>query len=408
MAFGCRTLHRRRADPSTTSFPPPAVPFLHLPIELLYQILEYLDEPSAVCLRLANRYLYTSLPGNKSPTSENVKIAIQQQIQGYRMCMNCQKYRAKGAFPHLIGEWSYVVKETGRCKGQLEKFTMVKENKTRLRKRKKILKSCGLVNIDNSLCVNNRDWAYSSDVRWKVRVQIAAALEQAEVPTGVLNSKWIVRHLPMGGWARGLGCYGPSYELLARMSFYYWFGYAGRCGWTCNRLSSWIWTCSCLRCSDVAGPAHRLCCWCDRDDSRYQFLNWISRDDRTTTEILFTAKVFPYGIETSWVGTIGSRELSGGEYLDRESCNSGRFGGSRTQWMSEANSDGGFQSLYLFRECHRGCLKHIKWKCRKRHWGGPSREHTVADCYIPHTFVDGLWHRGFLKPGCFNGFRSTI
>ena len=401
------TIHRRRTVPSTPSFQPPTIPFLRLPVELLCQILGYLDEPSAVCLRLANRYLYASLPMNDSPSSESVKIAIQQQIQGYRMCSNCQIYRAKGAFPHLIGEWPDVITETGGYKGQLEKFTMAKENITRLRKRKKILKNCGLVYIDNSLCVNNRDWAYSSDVRWKVRVQIARALERAKVPADVLHNKQISRHLPMGGWARGLGCYGPRYELLGRMSFYYWFGYAGRCGWKCNsnRISSWTWTCSCLRCSDVASTAHRVCCWCDPNDSRYEFLNWISSDDRTTKEILFTAKLFPYGIETSWVGTIGSRDLSNGEYLDRESYYSRRFGRSRTQWMSEANSRGGFQSLYLFRECHRGCLKHINWKCKKHHWGGPNREHTVGDCYIPHTFVDGLWQRGFLKPGCFNCFR---
>src|SRR5262249_23749335 len=152
---------------------------------------------------------------------------------------------------------------------------------------------------------------------------------------------------------------------------------------------------------DVTGTAHRVCCWCDPNDSRYEFLNWISSDDRTTKEILFTAKVFPYGIETSWVGTIGTRDLSNGEYLDRESYYSRRFGRSRTRWMSEASSRGGFQSLYLFSYTSTGNVRNVIGV-------GRIANILLLIVYIPHTFVDGLWQQGFLKPGRFNCFRCEI
>src|SRR5205814_5444640 len=121
----------------------------------------------------------------------------------YWLCMNCQNYRPRGAFPHLIGEKPCAVTESA-------KESIAYRN----RNRKMALKNCGLADIYSALCSNyyNSHTIHTGMCRI---VEVRPARERAKMPAGV-NAKLIKRRLPVGGCARELRRTGSDIDHSSR------------------------------------------------------------------------------------------------------------------------------------------------------------------------------------------------
>jgi hypothetical protein len=75
----------------------------------------------------------------------------------------------------------------------------------------------------------------------------------------------------------------------------------------CRNRQKWIFHCECLRCSPILSDAHKICFFCDPNDSRYILIQSTAHErnlpDRSIPgRIRLKERKYPYGKETSWVG----------------------------------------------------------------------------------------------------------
>lgn len=277
-------LHRRRQSIQKTTL-------LSLPTEIYLEILEYLDVASEICLRLACRRLYLALPSIPNVKLNGIKSDICNQIFGRKACLKCNIVFGSAAFP----QWVDTPPDLQRIPHVTRRHSMERavQNAKRIGLYKARMKLHGLVYASpapKKLPVAS-SWPDNSNKRLK---------------WSTTRGKYIQCRLPRGGWVH-VYRNGKSAHL---------FEYRGFCGWVYQGFipfgrnrPKWIFHCECLRCSPILTDAHKICFFCDPNDSRY-ILNTETAFERNLSNasgvrpgrICLSTSRYCYGEETSWVG----------------------------------------------------------------------------------------------------------
>lgn len=278
-------LHWRRQDIQKIK----KTSFLSLPTEIYLEILEYLDVPSEICLRLACRHLYFALPTIPKVNLYGVKSDISDQVHGRKTCLKCNKVYISAAFPQLV-DTPPDLQRTPDVSTWLTNTIYATRNITRIGCRKAMMKIHGLVHASpapNQLPEASA-WADNSSKRLK---------------WSTTHGEYVKCRLPRGGWVHIHRNHGSAHL----------FEYRGFCGWVYQGWpffrngQKWIFHCECLRCSPTFGDANKICCLCDPNDSRHILTNPTAHErgfpDRWGPgRICLEETKYPYGKETLWVG----------------------------------------------------------------------------------------------------------